>query len=189
MVSQVHAQKIKIVSGDKEAFKDARYYHITFDFDNIDINYYHTEEAYLEARFKAAEEEEAGSGEASVQQWHDAPNQLWIPKFMDLFNKWLPSGRGYVGLTDQTHSIHVVTRYMEFGYWKDPQNKGPAIIDVTITIKEIANPQNELVLTMDKVKGVETMMSHVVMTNFERVAQAYARCGRELAKYLGDRVY
>ncbi len=184
----ISAQKIKIISGNPKLFKQVKSYHLTFDYTDLKVGKYGDEQDYIEYMKDDAEKRKKGSSENWLKKWNDDRLNFYQPKFIDLFNKSLSlrNVKVDINLTNQKHELNLNSIFIEPGFNKNAK-RSPALIDVIVTISEINNSNNQLVISMTGVPGKEIMGSYY--PDYRRIAEAYAKCGKELAKYMSKVIY
>ena len=184
----INAQKIEIISGNPKMFKEAKSYYLTFNYSDLSVAKYGDEQAYIEYMKDDAEKRKKGSSEQWLEKWNGDRVNFYQPKFIELFDKNLShrKAKADTQLTSQKHELNVHTTFIEPGFNKNGK-RSPALIDVTVTISEINNPNQQLVISMKGVPGNEVMGSYY--PDYLRIAEAYAKCGKELAKYMSRVIY
>ena len=180
--SAVSAQKIKVVEGNLSALKGSNGFYVSFDYSDMGVGKYEKEADYVE--YKSNEWEEKGEGTAAEwkAKWEGDRETRYQPKFIELINKYIGDiAEASQEKGDQKWEIKVHTTFTEPGY-NVYMSRRPALINVTITISEIANPDNKVVVTMEKVPG-----QGATGYDFDaayRIQESYAKCGKELGALL-----
>lgn len=181
------AQKIKVKSGDLASLKDVKSYYVTFDYSDMAVGKYDKEADYVEYQ-KSEAVERGDDPDAWEEEWINNREEKFQPRFFALFNDIL-EGKGVTATPekgDLTHEMNIHTIFLEPGFNVGVARR-PALINVIITIFEIANPDNKIVVTMDGVPG-----SGAGGYDFDasyRISEAYEKCGKEMAKLLLKKVY
>jgi len=185
---QVNAQEFELVSGNPKLFKQAGNLHLTFDYSDLYVGEYGNEKAYIEYMKDDAERRKKGSSEAWLTKWYEARIEFFQPKFIELFNKYSNSKKVTINeqCTNQHYELNIHTIFIEAGFNKNGK-RAPALIDVIVTISEISKPSNQLVISVTGSPGNEVMNSY--SPDYNRIGEAYAKFGKELAKYLSKVVY
>jgi hypothetical protein len=172
------AQRYEIVSGDLKNLKGISEYNVTFDYSEIKIHGYDTEEDYLKDKMKKRENV-SGKAEKFREDWFADRNRLYEPAFIDYFNKLFKKGEiKVVQNPEAKYTMKVKTTWIYPGY-----NAGtaiePAKISAIITVSETANSNNILVsLSFDKAIGLEHELSNGLG---DRISWAYEKIARNLA--------
>ena len=185
-VVEVPDQEIKILSGTPEDYKDASSYYIRFDYTDLGIGGYESETEYIaymredaELRRKSADEWE--------QKWINDRKSVYEPKFLELFSKHAgskikidPNNKG------QEFEINLHTQFIEIGFNRNFK-ESPTYINVMVTICNVTGATEPLIISMKYVIGKEAMSSY--SADFRRIEEAYAKCGKELARYMKKVIY
>lgn len=184
----ISAQRIELISGDPALFKQANAYYLTFEYTDLKVGNYGDEQAYIDYMKDDAEKRKSGSSESWLKKWNDDRVDFYQPKFIELFNINLnyKNVKGDTLLNNQQYEVNLHTNFIEPGFNRNAK-RSPALIDVMVTISKISDTGKKLVISMTGVPGVEVMGSYY--PDHRRIAEAYAKCGKELAKYLSKVVY
>jgi hypothetical protein len=184
----ISAQEIKIISGNPALFKQVKAYYLTFDYTSLKVGKYGDEQAYIVYMKDDAEKRKIGSSESWLKKWNQDRVDFYQPKFLELFNINMSykNVKGDTMLNSQKYILNLHTKFIEPGFNRNAK-RAPALIDVIVTISEINDPGKNLVISMTGVPGVEVMGSYY--PDYRRIAEAYAKCGKELAKYLSKEIY
>lgn len=184
----VNAQEFELVSGNPKLFKQAGNLYLTFEYSDLYVGEYGNEETYIEYMKDDAERRKKGSSEAWLTKWYEARIEFFQPKFIELFNKYSNSKKVTINeeLNNQLYELNIHTIFIEAGFNKNGK-RAPALIDVIVTISEINKSENQLVISVKGAPGNEVMNSY--SPDYNRIAEAYAKLGKELAKYMSQVVY
>ncbi|MBP8851110.1 MAG: hypothetical protein KBG80_11210 [Breznakibacter sp.] len=179
----LNAQKIKIESGSLTALKGEKEVNVVFVYDGMSVGKFKSEKDYIEKKKKEADEKEAGKGAAFESKWKEAREFQYEPKFIELFNKngadmGMKVSQGNKSLK---YTFEVKTTFTEPG-WNIGISRVPAFINVTITVLETATQKAVGKVTMLKVPGQDAMGFDY--DSSYRIAEAYAKCGKSLAKFI-----
>lgn len=185
---QTNAQEFEIVSGNPKLFKQAGNLHLTFAYSDLFVGEYGDEEAYIEYMKDDAELRKKGSSEAWLESWYNVRTELFQPKFIELFKKYSNSKKVTINenFNDQLYELNIHTIFIEAGFNKNGK-RAPALINVIVTIFEINKPENQLVISVTGAPGNEVMSSY--SPDYNRIEEAYAKLGKELAKYMSKVIY
>src|SRR5690606_36779073 len=93
----VFSQKSKVEEGDWKNLKGITAYNLEFDYSNLEIPKYDSEEAFLEDKMAKRDEKDAESGEAFRKSWFADREDRYEPKFIESFNKRFENGEIKVG--------------------------------------------------------------------------------------------
>lgn len=186
-VTEIPKQKIGILSGNPEYYKNAINYHIRFDYSNLKVGQYADEQSYIDYMKDDAEKRKEGSSDIWLRKWYSDRNLVYQPKFIELFNKF--SGNKIKIDTvykNQQFVLSLNTQFLEIGFNKN-FTKSPTYINVIATIYEPNSSEKPLIISMENVVGDEVFSSY--SDDYRRIEEAYAKCGKELAKYMLKEIY
>lgn len=185
-VAEVPEQEIEILSGSHEYFKKVGSYLIRFDYSDLKIGGYKNEAEYImymredaELRRKSADEWE--------EKWFSNRKYIFEPKFLELFHKYAGS-RIKLDPEDreQQFVLKLHTQFIEIGFNRNFK-KSPTYINVLVTLSEVNGTEEPLVVSMKYVIGSEVAGSY--SADYRRIEEAYAKCGKELARYMRRAIY
>ncbi|SDG64713.1 hypothetical protein [Winogradskyella thalassocola] len=179
----IYAQKLKIKEGSFKSLKDIKEYSLIFDYSNLEIPKFDSEEDFLKDKMDKREEKEAGSGEEFKKSWFEDRENRYEPKFIESFNKRFEDNTVNVNKRENSkYTMVVKTTLMYAGYnvgvWR--QN---AKIEATITIFESDNA-DKILFSGDytKIEG-NGAMGYDFNSGY-RISEAYAKLAKEFAKNL-----
>ena len=179
--SLVFAQRFDIQQGGLKNLKGISQYHVAFDYNDIKIHGFESEEAYLRDKMQKREKV-AGKAEKFREDWFTYRTQLYEPAFISYFNKSFKKGEIQVGsLPEAKYTMTIKTLWVYPGY-----NAGtaiePAKITALVTITETQNPDNVLVkILFDKSIGLEHDLGNTIG---DRISWAYEKIARNLSLQL-----
>lgn len=186
-VTKIPKLKIEILSGNPKYFRNAINYHVRFDYSDLKVGQYADEQSYIEYMKDDAEKRKEGSSGNWVKKWYSDRALVFQPKFMELFNKI--SGNKITIDTvykNQKYVLSLNTKFIEIGFNKN-FTKSPTYINVIATIYEPNSSEKPLIISMLNVVGDEVFSSY--SDDYRRIEEAYAKCGKELAKYMLKEIY
>ena len=186
-VTETPKLRIGILSGDPKYFKNSINYHIRFDYSNLKVGQYADEKSYIEYMKDDAEKRKEGSSDNWEKKWYSDRTNVFQPKFIELFNKF--SGNKIKIDTvykNQQYVLSLHTQFLEIGFNKN-FTKSPTYINVIATIYEPNSSEKPLIISMVNVIGDEAFSSY--SDDYRRIEEAYAKCGKELAKYMLKEIY
>ena len=175
------SQRFDIQSGSLISLKGITQFNTTFDYSEIKIHGYQTEEEYLLDKMKKRENV-AGKAEKFREDWFAYRTQLYEPAFINYFNKSFKKGKISAGvLPEAKYTMNIKTLWVYPGY-----NAGtaiePAKITALITVKETLNPDNVLVaILFEKSIGLEHELGN---TLGDRISWAYEKLAKNLSMQL-----
>ena len=176
-----NAQRFDIQQGGLKNLEGIKQYNVTFNYSDIRIHGYDTEEEYLRDKMQKREKV-AGKAEKFREDWFKYRSDLYEPAFIAYFNKSFKKGEIQVGiLPDAKYTMEVKTVWVYPGY-----NAGtaiePAKISALVTVRETANPGIVLVaIYFDKSIGLEHDLGN---TLGDRISWAYEKIAKNLSLQL-----
>jgi hypothetical protein len=177
--SMMTAQNMKVLSGDFKNLKDITEYNLTFDYSNLKVDNFDTEEAFLKDKMKKREEK--GTDDDFKKSWFTDRENRYEPKFIESFNKRFDNGeiKANKDLITAKYTINAKTTWIYPGYnvgvWR--QN---AKINAIITIFETVNPSNVLAsIQYENVPG-NGAMGYDYNSGY-RISESYAKLAKEFA--------
>ena len=189
IVTSVSAQKITVKSGDLATIKGETSFNIEYDYSSMTVGKFDKEEDYVNGKVKKYNEKTPGSGDKWQKSWVSDRESRYEPKFEKLINKYLEKQGVTIGSEnkDAKYTIILHTTFTEPGFNIYIHRK-PALINVEMNIVETANPSNIIVSIISK-KNTGTSMGMNDMDTGVRLTESYAKCGKELGKFLMKKVW
>ncbi|MDO6761144.1 hypothetical protein Q4566_13110 [Tamlana sp. 2_MG-2023] len=179
--SFAYSQKIKVETGSFKDLKDIKAYALTFDYSNLEIPKYDSEEAFLEDKMAKREEKEAGAGEVFKKSWFADRPDRYEPKFIESFNKRFDDGEVKVAKdTEAQYTMLVKTTMMYAGYNVGVMRQN-AKIEATISVYETNNP-SDVLFSADITKVEGNGAGGYDFNSGYRISEAYAKLAKEFAK-------
>src|SRR5690606_40335602 len=90
--SVVFSQKEKVTKGDWSALKGVSEFNLVFDYSNLEIPKFDSEEAFLEDKMAKRDEKEPGTGENFKESWFSDREEYYEPRFIETFNERYKDG-------------------------------------------------------------------------------------------------
>lgn len=172
------AQKVKTTSGNEDILKSETTINIEFNYDNLSVGKFKSEQEYIKAKTEEYNKKESGKGDTWAASWANDKQSRFEPKFIELFK--INSGMSV--MTDAKYTLIFKTLSIEPGYNIGISRKN-AEIDAEVWIVETANKSNKVAtFTINNVPG-GTAFGYDFDTGL-RISEAYANSGKKLAKYL-----
>ncbi|MGD2034162.1 MAG: hypothetical protein PVF73_03840, partial [Bacteroidales bacterium] len=172
------AQKIKVASGDINNLKGINQLNIEFDYSDLAVGDFDNEEDYIAKRVAEINEKEAGAGDSWKVKWFDDREYRYEPKFKELFSKYadhIESGEDI----DAEVTMNAHTIFIEPGFNVGVARR-PAMINMKVTFSK--GDEELVVIAIDKCPGGDAMGFDYDTGG--RIAEAYAKAGKSLAKYM-----
>ena len=175
----VNAQKIK-VTGDFAQLKGQTSLNVEYVYDNLKVGK-KTEDEYTKGKVADYNKDEPGKGDKWLINWANDRVDHYQPKFEELMNKYLSEKGIKVGADPMAkYTVILKTQMIEPGYNVGVMRMS-ASINVAISFVESANKSVDISLvTMTGVPGADVWGYDFDVA--QRIGEAYAKCGKELAK-------
>lgn len=155
----IFSQRYTILSGDLKNLKGIPEYYCTFDYKDMEVNGFESEQAFLKDKIDKRKQYDNGQdlkGKAIAfeKDWYEDRQNKYEPAFINYFNEQLESEDVKAGTnTECKYTLNVKTTWIYPGY--EVAQVEPAKISAVITIFETANPSNVLVvIAFDKSIGI-----------------------------------
>ncbi|RMG31114.1 MAG: hypothetical protein D6730_01700 [Bacteroidetes bacterium] len=176
----LQAQKIKIVSGNLKFLKGVDQFDLAYDYEGMAVGKFKNEEDYLNERQAKLNEKEPGTGDQWRESWFADRDNRFHPKFEELLNKNLGNKANARQNNDKApYTILLKTVFTEPGFNVGVARRN-ASIDVEIHFIDKATGETRAVMEMSKIPGRGGFDYDTGI----RIMEAYAKCGKELGKYL-----
>lgn len=166
------AQRFELLDGDLNNLKGISAYNVTFDYSQIKIHGYETEEEFLKDKMSIRKGEKA---EKFKEEWFSDRENRYEPSFIAYFNKRFPNGEIKVEKNPEVkYTMNVSTIWVYPGYVVEP-----AKISAIITISETDDPKKILAkIQFDKAIGLEENQYNG--HRGERMAGAYEKLAKNM---------
>lgn len=176
------AQKAKISEGNFKNLKGITEFNLEFDYTDVQIPKYDSEEEFLKDKMEKRDEKEPGSGEKFKQDWFDDRHEQYEPKYEESFNKRFDDGEVKVGkeLTNADYTMKVHTTSLSAGYNIGISRKNANINAVISVYKNDAPDQLLLKVTYTGAEGGGAM-GYDYDTGY-RISECYAKLAKTFAK-------
>ena len=175
---QAGAQKVKTTSGTDDILKPESSINIEFNYDNLSIGKYKSDQDYITAKTEEYNKKEPGKGDSWAASWKNDRQSRYEPKFIELFK--INSGMSV--MTEAKYTMIVKTLSIEPG-WNIGISRKNAEIDLEVWIVETTNKSNKLAsFTINNVPG-GTAFGYDFDSGL-RISEAYAKAGKSLGKFL-----
>ncbi|MBC8486924.1 MAG: hypothetical protein H8D45_12920 [Bacteroidetes bacterium] len=185
----VYGQKIKLVSGDLNFLKGQKVLKVEYNYEDMSVGKFDNEEDYIAQKVKDYNEDEPGKGEKWREAWFNDRADRYQPFFEELINKYLEDNKVVVSPVskDAKYTKILKTTFTEPGFNVGVARR-PALINADVIFIETGNPDDELA----KIEITKSPGSGAWGTDFDtgyRIQEAYAKCGKELGKYLSKKAF
>lgn len=180
----VYAQKIK-PSGNLGDLSSVKMYKFEFIYDDVKVGKFDNEEDYIEKKVTEYNQKEPGSGDKWKISWKEDRDNRYHGKFEKLFNEVLAKKDVKGGREiDSENVVQIYTTFIEPGF-----NVGMARRDAMINLKLVFLKGGNEVATLNVDKAPGSMPFGTDFDTGSRIAEAYAKAGKEVAAYLAKKVY
>ena len=177
----VFSQKVKVTQGDFKALKGISQFNLDFDYSNLSIPKYKSEEEFLEDKMNKRDEKEEGNGQNFKESWFDDRPNRYEPKFIESFNKRFDNGEVVVGKdlnnAEYTMKIHTTMLYPGYNVGVMRQNSK---LEATISIYKTSDPTN-VIFSADYTKVEGSGAMGYDFDSGYRLSEAYAKLAKSLA--------
>ena len=143
----IFAQKAKIIEGSFKNLKGIAEFNLEFDYTDIEIPKYDSEEEFLKDKVTKYNNDISGSGDEFKLDWFDDREEQYEPKFIESFNKRFDQGEVKVdrNLEEAEYTLNVHTTFMYAGYNVGVVRKNSKV-DAVISVYKNDNPDKILYL-------------------------------------------
>ncbi len=187
--SIAQAQKITLESGSLDAVKSEKSFNISYDYSDVSVGKFDSEDDYINKKVNDYNAKEPGRGDQWKESWIGDRDARYKVSFEKLFNKYLEEE----GLSvsdenkDSKYTFVLKTTFIEPGF-NIHITRRPAMINVLLQLVETANPTNVL-FELKSIKNPGNSFGGFDYDTGVRIQEAYAKCGKELAKYLVKKAF
>lgn len=181
LAGNIQAQRIKLVEGNLKFLKGIKDLNLQYTYDDMKVGKY-SEADYLAKKKEEYDKKEAGRGDKWANMWVEDRETRFEPKFEELFNKYIEK---YDAITEQNnkdaeYTLILHTYFTEPGYYIGISS-APASVNCEAIFVKISDPNTVLAkIDIKKSPG----KSGAGWDTGERIKEAYAKAGKELAKFL-----
>lgn len=177
-------EEVKFLEGSMSMLATPQIVRVEFSYDGMLVGDV-PESAYVAERVAEKNKDKPGAGDAWLASWTGDREARFHPKFIELMNKGL-QGKGTFATSapDAGYVMRVKVLRTEPGFYSYVVNKA-AELDVDITVVAAADPATVLAhATVLRAPGY-TSTSFGMTDTGSRIAEAYAKAAKDLAKLLG----
>lgn len=178
-----YGQKMKVLEGNCDFLKNEKSINIEYDYSEMSVGKFDTEEEYVNKKVAEHNEKEAGKGDKWKESWEGSRQRVFHPKFEALFNKGLAK-RGLSGsqdATDSKYTLIVKTLFLEPGFNIGVMSKA-ASTNLEYIFVETESRKVVARFSQSGIPGAQAMgMDFDAST---RISESYAKGGKMLAAYI-----
>lgn len=174
------AQKMKVVSGDFINLKGISEFNLVFDYENLKVDKFDTEEDFLKDKMAKRDDEE-GKAEDFKKNWFADRENRYEPKFIESFNKRFENSEVKVdkGLSSAKYTIKIKTTWIYPGYNVGVVRQSSKL-NTTLFVYENSNP-SKMLLTVDYEKALGSGAAGFDYNSGYRISEAYAKLAKTFA--------
>lgn len=178
---QLFSQRYKILSGDLKNIKGISEYYCVFDYKDMQVNGFDSEEAFLKEKIEKRKKYDNGKdlkGKAIAfeKDWFEDRINKYEPAFMNYFNEMLEKENVKATKNSQAkYVMNIKTTWIYPGY--EVADVEPAKISALITIYETSNPNNTI-LSIQFEKAIGIVKDY--RKQGDRIAGAYEKLAKNL---------
>ncbi|MEO8933219.1 MAG: hypothetical protein ABI295_02845 [Xanthomarina sp.] len=180
--SVVFSQKGKVQKGDWKNLKGITEYNLVFDYSDLKIPKFESEEAFLKDKMDKRDSKEEGRGENFKETWFSDRENYYEPRFIETFNDRYKNGLVKVdrdlGSAEYTMKVHTTFIYPGYNVGVVRRNSK---IEVTLSVYKNDSP-NDIVFSIDYTKIEGQGNGGYDFNSGQRIADAYIIFGRALVK-------
>ena len=185
---RTYAQKLTLESGDLSLLKGQTKLNVEYLYDDMMVGK-KTEADYIKEKVEKYNKDETGKGDKWLENWKNDRKDKYQPKFEELINKYLEDAKVNVSSknTDAKYTLIIYTDFTEPGF-NIGVARQPAYINTIVTVVETADKSKEIAkISIEKSPG-QDVVGNDYDTGY-RIQEAYAKCGKELAKFLMKKAF
>jgi hypothetical protein len=178
------ASNLTLVAGDLSKIKDQKQFIIEYDYSSFGVGKFKSEADYVAEKVEAYNKKEAGRGDTWKENWITDRDHRFQPKFEELLNKYLDEVDVDVDkdLSQAKYKMIVKIDFIEPGFNVGVARK-PAMLDVKVSIVEVANPSN-IVAVINCKKNPGNSFGGNDYDTGERIQESFAKAGKEFGIFL-----
>lgn len=181
----IHAQQIRLVSGDLDFLDGQSKIMTEYDYEDMGVGKYENESDYIDEIVKNNNEDKPGSGEEWKEGWFSDRTERFHPSFELALNKKVKKKRLIFGSIFKDAQYTLLMKFIRtkpgYNYF---MAKAIANISVYIIFIETNNPEKEMAkIVIPLCPG--TAGGRIA----DRLESAYSKCGKELGEYLIEKAY
>ncbi len=184
------AQEISVVSGNFKNLKNISEYNLVFDYSNLNVTDFESEEAYLQKTMLEKEQAKPGNARVFREEWFGDRAYRYEPRYIKAFNEYFKKEEVKVikDRADLPYTMKIHTTEIYLGY-NNGMTRKSGNLEVTISIYKSDNPEN--IVFSANITDVECTYSgdKATLEGFdfhqgERIAYGYWNLAKFFAKQL-----
>ncbi len=181
LAGNIQAQRIKLVDGNLKFLKGVKDLNLEYTYNDMKVGKY-SEADYVAKKTEEYNKKEAGRGDKWANMWVEDREKRFEPRFELLFNKYIAK---YDAVAEQSnndaeYTMILQTYFTEPGYYIGISS-APASVNCKAIFVKTSDPNTVLAkIDIKKSPG----RAGAGWDTGERIKEAYAKAGKELAKFL-----
>jgi len=180
--SIMFSQKANVIKGDWSDLKGITEFNLEFDYSDLEIPKFDSEEAFLEDKMAKRDEKEPGTGEKFKESWFSDRENYYEPRFIETFNDRYKDGLVKVDrdLGNAEYTMKVHTTFIYPGYNVGVVRKNSKL-EVTLSVYKNDSP-DDIIFEVDYTKIEGAGNAGYDFNSGQRIADAYIIFARRLTK-------
>ncbi len=178
------AQKAKVTKGDWSDLKGITEYNLVFDYSNLEIPKFDSEEDFLKDKMDKRDEKEPGSGEDFKKSWFSDREEFYEPRFIETFNDRYKDNLVKVDrdLASAEYTMKIHTTFIYPGYNVGVVRKNSKL-EITLSVFKNDSPEN-IIFSVDYTKIEGQGNGGYDFNSGQRIADGYIIFARALTKHM-----
>lgn len=178
--SAVYSQKAKDLSGDINKLKGITQYDLVFDYENVQIPKYDSEEAFLKDKMDKRDDKGDEAAENFRESWFGDRAEKYEPKFIESFNKRFDNGEVKVGMDLGSEYIMKIKTTLLYAGYNVGVVRQNSKIDAIISVYKKDNPSDVLYSVQYTQAEGSGAMGYDYDSGY-RISEAYAKLAKTWA--------
>lgn len=168
------AQKGDLLKGDWKAVSDIQRFDLEFDYSNVEVPDFDTEEDYIKQKMKEKDDDNPGDGIIWRKSYFDDREEHFEPKFIESFNK---RGEAQAGndFDDAEYVLKVETTMLSHG-WNVGVMRKAARLDAILSVYKRGDETPLLKAKYENIKGADAFGYDFAIHS--RVAEGFAKLAK-----------
>ncbi len=186
LYTTVTAQKLDLYEGNLNFLKDQKTLNVIYNYEDMSVGDFDKEQDYIDKKVKEMNKDEAGTGDSWAKKWVADREERFEPKFQELINEYL-EGKIKVSNKDAApYTLVLKTTHTEPGFNVGIMRR-PAHINVEVWFVDTKDQSKVAAKArMKKVPGQDAW-GFDFDTGY-RLQESYAKCGKEIGKFIMKKV-
>lgn len=168
------------MEGSWKALDGIERFDLEFDYSNVAVPDFDTEEDYIKQKMKEKDEDQAGEGVVWKKRYFADRENHFEPKFIESFNK-RGTQKADKDFDDAAYVLKVETTMLSHG-WNVGVMRKAARLDATISVHKRGDATPLLKVSYENIKGADAMGYD--FATHSRVAEGYAKLAKSFVAEL-----